>query len=231
MSCPIRLWNSLSDIGFRPRTHQYGIPDDPNCQPLLVLPSYPLHSLGFASYNRSMFANPQENLEKFGLSPGTVVADLGAGAGDYVFIAAKMVRGMEMEGKVYAIDVQKDLLDKIKNEANRERLTNVEIIWGNAEKIGGTNLNDASVDAVIASNIFFQIEDRENFAKEIARILKPKGRIFFIEWSDSFGGIGPHQNAVVTEAQAKDFFIKNGFTIERDVVVGSHHYGLVIRKK
>lgn len=178
-----------------------------------------------------MFANPRENLEKFGLSPGTIIADLGAGAGDYVFAAAKMIGGAEMGGKVYAIDVQKDLLDKIKNEANREKLDNVEIIWGNAEKIGGTKLRNESVDVVIASNIFFQVENRETFAREVARILKSKGRIFFIDWSDPFGGIGPHAGAVVPESQAKTFFEKNGFQIEKNIPVGSHHYGLILRKK
>lgn len=178
-----------------------------------------------------MFANPQENLEKFGLSPGTIVADLGAGTGHYTLAAAKMVEGKDMNGKVYAIDVQKDLLDRIKTEANREHLANIEIIWGNAEKIGGTKLHDGSVDVVIASNIFFQVEDRVSFAKEISRILKSKGRLLFIEWSDSFGGIGPHKDAVVTENQARDFFEKNGFVIEKGLAVGSHHYGLVIRKK
>ena len=178
-----------------------------------------------------MFANPRENLGKFGLSPGSFVADLGAGAGDYAFVAAKMVSGKEMDGKVYAIDVQQNLLDRIKNEANCEHLNNIEIIWGNAEKIGGTKLRDASMDAVIASNIFFQVENRENFAKEIARILKSKGRLFFIDWSDSYGSIGPKTDAVVTESQAKTFFENNGFIVEKDVPVGSHHYGLVIRKK
>ncbi len=178
-----------------------------------------------------MFANPQHNLEKFSLSPGTIVADIGAGTGYYALLAAQMVRGQEMGGKVYAIDVQKDLLDRLKNEANREHITNLEIVWGNAEKLGGTKLKDASVDVVIASNVFFQIEDRETFAKEIARILKTKGRLFFIEWSNSFNGIGPHKEAIVPEPQAEGFFKKNGFTVERKVPVGSHHYGLVIRKK
>ena len=178
-----------------------------------------------------MFANPREILEKFGLSAGAIVADLGAGAGDYAFIAAKMVEGMDMGGKVYAIDVQKDLLDKIKTEAGREHLDNIEVIWGNAEKVGGTKLGDASVDVVIASNVFFQVEDRFNFAKEIARILKKTGRILFVDWSESFGGIGPHANAVVTESQAKTFFEQNGFVVEKGLPVGSHHYGLVIRKK
>jgi ubiquinone/menaquinone biosynthesis C-methylase UbiE len=178
-----------------------------------------------------MFANPRENLEKFGLSPGTIVADIGAGTGDYAFAAAKMVKGLKLDGKVYAIDVQKDLLDKVKNEASREHLDNIEIVWGNAEKVRGTKLRDASVDVVIVSNIFFQIEDREIFAKEIARILKRTGRIFFIEWSDSFGGIGPKAEAVVNEDQAKAFFQKNAFAIERSIPVGSHHYGLLIRKK
>lgn len=178
-----------------------------------------------------MFANPHENLEKFGLSAGSVVADLGAGTGHYATAAAKMVKGLEMEGKVYAIDVQKDLLDRLKNEAHREKLNNIEIIWGNVEKVGGTKLKDASVDVVIASNLFFQVEDKEGFAKEVHRILKSTGRLFFIEWSDSFGGIGPHKDAVVTESQARSFFEKNGFVVDRDVSVGSHHYGLVIRKK
>jgi ubiquinone/menaquinone biosynthesis C-methylase UbiE len=176
-----------------------------------------------------MFANPKENLEKFGLSPGTIVADIGAGVGHYAITAAKMVNGMD--GKVYAIDVQKELLEKLKNEAGRERLDNLEIIWGDAEKVGGTKLRDASVDVVLVSNMFFQVEDRVGFIKEISRILKPKGRLFFIDWSDSYGGIGPKSDAVVTESQAKGIFSENGFVVDKDVPVGSHHYGLVIRKK
>ena len=174
-----------------------------------------------------MFANPQENLEKLGLSDGAIVADLGAATGHYALLAAQMVG----EGKVYAVDVQKDLLDKLKNEANRQHITNVEVIWGNIEKVGGTKIKDASCDVAIASNVFFQIEDREGFAKEVARILKPTGRLFFIEWLDSFGGIGPTAQTVVKPATAKDFFEQHGFVIDRDVPVGSHHYGLVIRKK
>jgi ubiquinone/menaquinone biosynthesis C-methylase UbiE len=178
-----------------------------------------------------MFANPEENLEKFGISPGTIVADIGAGTGHYALAAAKMVKGLEMEGKVYAIDVQKDLLDRLKNEANREHLTNLEIIWGNAEKVGGTRLKDSSIDVVIVSNIFFQVEDRVNFAKEIYRILKGNGRVLFIDWSESYGGIGPHKDAVFAENQARDFFETNAFLIEKGLSVGSHHYGLVLRKK
>jgi ubiquinone/menaquinone biosynthesis C-methylase UbiE len=186
-----------------------------------------------------MFANPQENLEKFGLSPGLIVADLGAGTGHYALLAAKMVSGKLAEGgtgngadgKVYAVDVQKDLLDKLKNEAIHQHITNVEIIWGNVEKLGGTKLRDASCDVVIASNIFFQLEDRDGFAKEVARILKRDGRFFFIDWSDSFGGIGPTAQLVVKPAEAKAFFEKRGFTIDREVSAGSHHYGLIIRKK
>ena len=174
-----------------------------------------------------MFSNPQENLEKFSLSHGAIVADLGAGTGHYALLAAKMIG----DGKVYAVDVQKDLLDKLKNEANRQHVSNVEVIWGNVEKLGGTKIKDGICDVVIAANIFFQLEDHEGFAKEVSRILKPKGRLFFIDWSDSFGGIGPQAQAVVKQGDAKAFFEKHGFTIDREIPVGSHHYGLVIRKK
>ncbi len=174
-----------------------------------------------------MFANPKENLEKFGLSEGSVVADLGSGIGHYALEAAKMVG----DGKVYAVEVQKDLLDKLKNEAIHEHLTNVEVIWGNIEKVGGTKIRDASCDVVIASNVFFQVEDREGFAKEVARIIKPTGRFLFIDWSDNFGGIGPSAQSIVKPATAKAFFEKQGFVIDREMPAGSHHYALVIRKK
>ena len=142
-----------------------------------------------------------------------------------------MVSGDGKEGKVYAVDVQKDLLDKLKNEANREHLTNIEIIWGNIEKIGGTKIRDGLCDVAIASNVFFQVEDRKGFAGEVYRILKPTGRLFFIEWADSFGGIGPTPETVFGKKEAEKFFPQNGFVVEKEVSVGSHHYGLVIRKK
>lgn len=174
-----------------------------------------------------MFSDPEKNIEQLGLEPGMSVADLGAGSGFYAIAAARAVLGA---GRVYAIDVQKDLLQKIKTNAHREHLANVEVLWGDLEKLGGTRLRDLSVDVAIVANTLFQIKDKNTLLLEAKRILKPKGRLLIIDWSDSFGGIGPHKDEVLTLASAKTLCEKAGFAFEHELSAGSHHYGLVFRK-
>lgn len=155
------------------------------------------------------------------------VADLGVGAGFYALEAGKLVGE---EGRVFAVDVQKELVASVKLVAEREGLTNVESLWGDIEKEGGTKIKTGIIDEVIASNILFQVEDKDGFIKEILRILKPGGRALVIDWMDSFAGLGPHREEVVVEGQAESLFAGNGFTIEKKIDAGDHHYGFVARK-
>jgi len=113
----------------------------------------------FLYYNISMFTDPVKNLKALGLRENMIVADLGAGSGFYTIPAAKMVP----MGKVYAIEIQKDFLTTIRNKGIEARLNNLECLFGDVEKIGGTKIKDKIVDAVIASNILFQVEDKEKF--------------------------------------------------------------------
>jgi len=128
-----------------------------------------------------MFSNPLKNLKAFGLRENSIVADLGAGTGHYSLAAAEIASS----GKVYAVEVQKDFLITIKSRIADAHIHNVEIIWGNVEKIGGTKIGNEIVDAVIASDILFQVEDKETFVDEIKRILKPKGRVLLVDWSEA----------------------------------------------
>ncbi len=174
------------------------------------------------------FSDPIKNLESLSLSEGAVVADLGAGSGFYTVAAAQLVQA---HGKVYAVDVQQDLLSRLKNTAHEARLTNIEYVHGNAEKIGGTRIRDNSVDVVLACNIFFQIEEKENFLAEAKRILKPSGRILLVDWEDSFGGMGPQPQHVVAPTEAREYLQKAGFTKVSDIDAGEHHYGFIYRKQ
>ncbi|PIQ92526.1 MAG: hypothetical protein COV70_00335 [Parcubacteria group bacterium CG11_big_fil_rev_8_21_14_0_20_39_22] len=175
-----------------------------------------------------MFNDPSEAIRLFELESGMNVADLGCGAGSYSIPAAKAVRP---DGVVYAVDVQKDLLSKLKNNLANEHISNIEVIWGDLEKIGGTKLRDFSADAVIVANVLFQVEDKKTFALEVKRILKTGGKLLVIDWTDSFGGLGPHSGSVFSSSQARVLFEENNFFLEREVSAGDHHYGLVFRSK
>jgi len=173
-----------------------------------------------------MFTDPVKNLRLLGLKEDMIVADLGAGTGFYSIPAAQIVK----EGKVYAIEVQKDFLQTISRKSHEAKLSNLECIWGNVEKIGGTKIGDGVVDAVIISNVFCQIEDRENFLKEAKRILKQNGKVLLIEMEENSVMLAQSHNICVSKTKLRELFEKEGFVYDKDIDTGDHHYGIIFRK-
>lgn len=174
------------------------------------------------------FSDPEQNIAQFNLPEGGHVADFGVGSGAYAFAAAKRVGS---EGRVYAVDIQKPLLQKVKNEGLRQHIANIQILWGDVEHPGGTQLKDGSMDAVMATNILFQLGDKNAFVEEVKRVLHPKGKVLVVDWSGSFGGMGPAERDVVSKETAQKFFLDKGFTLEKEIEAGDHHYGFIFRKQ
>lgn len=170
------------------------------------------------------FSNPQENVLQLGLREGMKVGDLGAGTGHYAAAAAYIVGP---SGRVYAVDIQEDILKHVKDHAEGKGLRNVETVWGNFEKLGGTKLRDDSLDAVILTNTLFQLEHKEGAIAEIMRILKPGGKLLVVDWAGAYGGLGPHADHVVPEHAAEDLFIGAGFHKVKAFRGGPHHYSIV----
>lgn len=156
------------------------------------------------------------------------VVDLGAGSGAYTFITAEVAP----DGKVYAVEVQKDLVSTLKREALRKHLSNVEVVWGDVESSGGTKLKDESVDIVLICNVLFQAEDKNGVAHEAWRVLRRGGRVAVIEWADSFGGLGPHFSQLVKGTDARRMFENERFVYEKPIFdAGAHHYGFITKKQ
>lgn len=174
-----------------------------------------------------MFSDPENNVKQFALVPGMQVADFGAGSGFYTMAIA---RAVAPGGRVFAVDIQKDLLQKLKNGAKQNKLNNIDIIWGDLEHLGGTKLRENSLDAVTACNLFFQIENKDALCLEIKRILKPNCRVLVVDWADSFGGIGPQEKDAISKIKMTALFQDHGFKLDREISAGAQHYGLVFRK-
>jgi len=173
------------------------------------------------------FSDPEKNIKQFELDPGMTVADFGAGSGFYSIHSAEEVGP---RGRVIAIDIQRDLLARIQHSAREYELGNIEVMCADLEREGGVKLSAGSVNAIIASNLFFQLEKKETVVSEMKRILKIKGKALIIDWSDSFGGLGPATADVVPEYVLRKLFETNGFIIERGIMAGAHHYGFIARK-
>ncbi len=176
--------------------------------------------------NTANFAHPRRNVAALGVEPGMSVADFGSGSGIYVL---HMAEALEHSGRVYAIDVQQDLLKRVKNEAHRRGFKNVDVIWTDLERAGSSKFASQTLDLVLISNLLFQIENKAAVLAEAWRILKPKGRLAIIDWSESFGGLGPQKGDVVSKEVALALARNNGFELQREFSAGAHHYGMIFR--
>ena len=173
------------------------------------------------------FANPAKNVAQMGIATGMKVADFGAGSGAYTLALASLVGG---SGHVYAIEVQQDLLKRIKNEVDKQGFKNVDVIWGDFERPNGSKLADSCVDMVLLSNTLFQLDDKRGAILEANRTLRPGGQLVIVDWSESFGGMGPQKTDVITKEKAQELCDAVGLSFIREFEAGAHHYGLIYRK-
>lgn len=173
-----------------------------------------------------MFLNPDDTIKHLLIREDWHIADLGAGSGAYTLAAAKYAP----IGKVYAIDINREILSFIKSKVLMHGHENIEVVWGDIDRPHGTNVGDVSMDAVILANIFFQIENKNSAIEEIKRILKPGGKVLFIDWAGSFGNLGPREEDIVLPAATKTMFEKSGFLFKEDVPAGEYHYGIIFYK-
>lgn len=105
------------------------------------------------------------------LKPGEVVVDLGSGGGLDVFLASKMVGPT---GRAIGIDMTSAMIDRARVNAASGGYTNVEFHLSTIDKIP---LPDASVDCVISNCVLNLAPDKLAVFREIARVLKPGGRL------------------------------------------------------
>jgi ubiquinone/menaquinone biosynthesis C-methylase UbiE len=175
-----------------------------------------------------MFSNPADILRQCGISVGSVVGDFGTGSGVYAHEAAKFVG---TNGVVYAFDVQKHLIARLIKDIEHLKNKVIHPLWIDLEHEKGTGLNDDVLDLAICANVLFQIEKKESFIKEVARVIRPGGRVLVVDWKESFGHLGPHPESVVPAREAQQLLNIAGLEFDKTIAAGAHHYGFLFRKR
>jgi len=174
--------------------------------------------------------DPATVVRLFNLKNGDYVADFGSGNGYFV---APLARSVAPDGKVFAIDIQPDMLDVVRAKSKLENLHNVEYIWSDLEQLLGSKLKDNFVNLVLATNILHQSDQKEMVVKEAHRILRSDGHFALIEWEadDQTNKIGPPNEMRVNKETAIGIFNNQSFSVEKEFDAGGHHYGILFVKK
>lgn len=172
------------------------------------------------------FFNPAETLAVMGLDDRVVDAvEFGCGYGTFTIPAAKMI-----QGTMYAIDIDSEMITETKKEAGGSRLKNVNTILRDFMK-EGTELKSESVDYVMLFNIL-HIDDPEIILREAWRILKPAGKLGIIHWNyDPSTPRGPSMDIRPKPQQCIQWAERAGFNRPQQHDLKPYHYGIVMRKE
>lgn len=173
------------------------------------------------------FVIPSVVSSHFHIREGDVVADFGAGVGNFV---SELSRRAGVEGKVYACEIQKNLIETLGAEAHKQGNHNVHPLWCDLEESNGIKITNGAVDIGLLINTLYLLEDKQTAIVEMARTLRRGAKFFVIDWTESFNGMGPTPEHVIAKDEVTGLLESNGFVFESEFPAGAHHYGLMFRK-
>ncbi|MEL7074397.1 MAG: class I SAM-dependent methyltransferase [Cyanobacteria bacterium J06648_1] len=118
---------------------------------------------------------PDLTVENLHLKPNDVVADIGAGSGYFSFRMAQQVP----QGKVYAVDIQPEMLEAIGDRQSEQAVTNIEKVLGTEDN---PQLPPASVDLAFMVDAYHEFAYPREMMEGIFEALKPGGRVVLLEY-------------------------------------------------
>jgi len=142
---------------------------------LLIASCARLKQFAYEGFNRDSWQQPDKVIAALNLHPGAVVADLGSGGGYFTF---KLARAVAPSGKVYAVDVDKDMIELIAKRLKEESGNNVETILATATD---PLLPQTGVDLIFTVNTYHHIANRLAYFANVRKYLRPGGRIAIID--------------------------------------------------
>jgi precorrin-6B methylase 2 len=136
-------------------------------------------------------------IECLSIKPGMVVADIGAGSG---VISVRLAKEVGPEGTVLAVDIQQEMLDALAIHCKKLEIDNIEPILGD---VRSPKLNEETVDLVVMVDVYHEFDYPFEMLSEIARSLKPGGRVAFVEYRKEDPRVPIKPVHKMSEAQVK----------------------------
>lgn len=164
------------------------------------------------------------------LEPDMTYADLGVGtAAHFIFVASDIVGP---NGKVYALDIMKSVLEATKSKAKTQGAYNIETVWTDLEVYGAAKaVSDESLDRMSMVNLLFQTTKDEHVFNEADRMLKQGGMCMVVDWKkgDS-SGFGPPDRTRTSLDKIRKMAKVVGWKEVELIYPNRYHFGVVFQK-
>jgi len=168
---------------------------------------------------------PDMALDAIKLVQGSTVADVGAGSG---YMTVKMAKRVGPGGKVYANDIQPEMLARLRQRLVREKITNVEMVLGTADD---PKLPPAALDLILMVDVYHEFSEPQTMLQRMRDALKPDGRLVLLEYRKEDPAIPIRLEHKMSVAEAKLEVEAEGYTLSKvDEVLPRQHI-LVFAKR
>ena len=140
---------------------------------------------------------PDVAIDALQLAQGATVADVGAGSG---YMTIRMARKVGPAGKVYANDVQPEMLEILRKRLAAERITNVEPVLGAADD---PKLPRGAIDLILMVDVYHEFQQPQTMLRRMFDALRPGARLVLLEYrkEDPSIPILPEHKMSVAEAK------------------------------
>ena len=128
---------------------------------------------------RDDWQQPERVVATLGIEPGDHVADLGSGSG---YFTLRLAEAVGPPGRVYAVDVDADMNEYLREKVKEAGATNVEVIDGRFED---PLLPDGRIDLIFSANTFHHIQQRPAYFRNVQQDLAPGGHVAIIDYNDT----------------------------------------------
>lgn len=166
---------------------------------------------------------PKETLQRIGLQEDHVLCDFGAGSGIFTLPAAKITKN-----KVYALEINDDMLTIIAEKAKNEGISNIETIKVHNDHF---DLEDGSVDIVLMVTVLHEIQNKHAVLEETKRLLNDNGKFAVIEFHKRETPMGPPPAHRMGKNEVLNLLGNSGFKVIEDFDLGDNFYCLVFKLK
>lgn len=179
----------------------------------------PNHADRLLSPERRRWQDPEVVLDALGVKAGMVVADIGAGPGFFSLPAARRVGP---SGKVYALDVEPMMVERVREQAAKEGIHNLDALVSQESHLP---LPDRAVDVALLVSVLHEALDPSRLLQETVRVLREGGTLAIVEWNKERQEWGPPFEERLAPQQVEDMLAAAGYHSIVPFVVGPRHYG------
>jgi len=172
---------------------------------------------------REMEENTSQLLKNLAIQPGTVIADIGAGSGYHSTLLSKMVG----DGKVYAVDVEKEMIAYLKNRIKLEGYKNIIPVLSTEQKV---SMPANSIDVMFLVDVYHEFSFPYEMALSMLEALKPGGKLFLVEFRAEDPNVPIKAIHKMSQQQAVKEFKAAGFLVEKNICNLPWQHCLIFRK-